>query len=115
MSEAMKPLLPCPFCGSDAREDAHADECYFILHRQLKAGPDADLSLHLEVLAAWNRRNPPLAAINAELAEALTAMEREKSDYMTLNNLGDPAKEHTNKMARAALAKCQPKPQEAKP
>lgn len=42
-----------------------------------------------------------------ELRTALVAMEQEKSDYMTRNNLGDPAKEHTNKMARSALAKCE--------
>lgn len=41
--------------------------------------------------------------VNAALLEALIAMEREKSDYMVRNNLGDPAKEHTNKMARAAI------------
>lgn len=40
-----------------------------------------------------------------ELLEALKLMEAEKSDYMIRNNLGDPSKEHTNKMARAILAK----------
>lgn len=51
-------LLPCPFCGGDARTDAHADDCYFMLHRKLNALPESDLSMHLEVLAAWNRRTP---------------------------------------------------------
>lgn len=51
-------LLPCPFCGGDARHDAHADDCYFMLHRKLNALPESDLSMHLEVLAAWNRRAP---------------------------------------------------------
>lgn len=35
---------------------------------------------------------------------ALQEMEAEKSDYMRINNLGDPANEHTNKLARAAIA-----------
>lgn len=55
-------LLPCPFCGGDARHDAHADDCYFVLHRELNKAPDADLSLHTEVLAAWNRRSPQAVA-----------------------------------------------------
>lgn len=55
-------LLPCPFCGCDARNDAHADDCYFVLHRKLNAQPEADLSMHLEVLAAWNRRAQPAPA-----------------------------------------------------
>jgi hypothetical protein len=55
-------LLPCPFCGGDARNDAHADGCYFVLHRKLNKAPDADLSLHMEVLAAWNRRAPQAVA-----------------------------------------------------
>lgn len=57
MTEPTK-LLPCPFCGGDARTDAHADDCYFMLHRKLNALPESDLSMHLEVLAAWNRRTP---------------------------------------------------------
>ncbi|HGW5815188.1 hypothetical protein [Pseudomonas aeruginosa] len=49
--------------------------------------------------------NTRLIAAAPELLEALIAMEREKSDYMTRNNLGDPAIETTNKLARAAIAK----------
>ena len=55
-------LLPCPFCGGDARHDAHADDCYFILHSKLKHS-GADMSTALEVLAAWNRRVAPAAMI----------------------------------------------------
>ena len=40
-----------------------------------------------------------------ELLAALIAMEAEKSDYMRINSLGDPAVERTNKQARAAIAK----------
>lgn len=40
-----------------------------------------------------------------ELLSALVEMEREKSDYMIRNNLGDPSCETTNKMARAAITK----------
>ncbi|GAD20903.1 hypothetical protein [Acidovorax sp. MR-S7] len=50
-------MLPCPFCGGDARHDAHADDCYFILHRKFK-NSGADMSPAFEVLAAWNRRAP---------------------------------------------------------
>lgn len=42
--------------------------------------------------------------VNAQLLEALKMMEAEKSDYMRRNNLGDPAREHTNQIARAAIA-----------
>ncbi len=49
--------------------------------------------------------NARLIAAAPDLLEALIAMEREKSDYMTRNNLGDPAIETTNKLARAAIAK----------
>ena len=49
-------LLPCPFCGSDARNDAHADDCYFVLHKALNSAPEADISLIPKVLDAWNRR-----------------------------------------------------------
>jgi hypothetical protein len=44
-----------------------------------------------------------LAAFAAE-HEALNEMELEKSNYMEINKLGDPAKEYTNKMARKAIA-----------
>lgn len=46
-----------------------------------------------------------LLAAAPELLEALVLMEKEKSDYMVKNNLGDPSKEYTNKIARAAIAK----------
>ena len=49
--------------------------------------------------------NARLIAAAPELLEALIAMEREKSEYMIRNNLGDPALERTNKLARAAIAK----------
>lgn len=64
MNTTGKHLLPCPFCGGDARADSHADDCYFTLHRALNKAPDGDASLQLEVLEAWNRR----AAIEARAA-----------------------------------------------
>jgi hypothetical protein len=38
------------------------------------------------------------------LREALTAMVDEQVDYMTINKLGDPEKQHNIKLARRALA-----------
>ena len=58
------------------------------------------------------RANARLIAAAPELLEALIAMEREKSDYMRLNHLGDPSNETTNKLARAAIAKAQGAPHE---
>lgn len=76
MSEAIKPtLLPCPFCGGEARDDAHADDCYFVLHRRLNAASNADMSLHLEALDAWNRRSYPLVERVKELEEALQGLD----------------------------------------
>lgn len=46
-----------------------------------------------------------LIAAAPDLLAALIEMEAEKADYMRRNNLGDPATEHTNKLARAAIAK----------
>jgi len=57
MNETQPALLPCPFCGSHALLDAHADDCYFTLHSRLK-GSGGDASLVLEAHAAWNRRTP---------------------------------------------------------
>ena len=57
MNEPQPALLPCPFCGSHALLDAHADDCYFTLHSRLK-GSGGDASLVLEAHAAWNRRTP---------------------------------------------------------
>jgi hypothetical protein len=38
------------------------------------------------------------------LQNALEAMVEEQVDYMTINHLGDPEKQHNIKRARAALA-----------
>lgn len=59
-------LLPCPFCGGDARNGAHADDCYFMLYRKFN-NSGADMSLAFEVLDAWNRRaSLPLPAAGQE-------------------------------------------------
>ena len=57
--------------------------------------------------AYYGDANARLIAAAPDLLEALKIMEAEKSDYMTRNKLGDPAVEHTNRMARAAIAKAE--------
>lgn len=49
--------------------------------------------------------NARLISASPDLYEALAEMVEEKADYMVRNNLGDPEREHTIKLARAALAK----------
>jgi hypothetical protein len=39
------------------------------------------------------------------LLAALKCLEEEMSDYMRINNLGDPGKKHNIRLARAAIAK----------
>ncbi len=74
------------------------------LQQDLQAARKAD--------EAARARKWALHAAAPDLLEALIAMEREKADYMRLNNLGDPSNETTNKMARAAISKAQGAPHE---
>ncbi len=53
---------------------------------------------------AWQARADAAEARVVELAEALEMLVEEKIDYMRLNHLGDPEKQHTIKIARTALA-----------
>lgn len=53
----------------------------------------------------FDEHDARLFAASKDLLLALIAMEQEKSNYMQINNLGDPANETTNKFARAAIAK----------
>ncbi len=71
-------LKNCPFCGGDARHDAHADDCYFILHRKFK-NSGADMSPAFEVLAAWNRRAPqPTQAQAGAVPQRFTKAQQER-------------------------------------
>lgn len=75
-------LLPCPFCGSDARNDAHADDCYFTLYKGLQNAPEADLSMVPDVLSAWNRRaaieaNTPAVPDVQDVANLLSRFEHQ--------------------------------------
>ena len=45
------------------------------------------------------------ASVHDELVNALEMMVEAECDYMRINNLGDPEKQHNVKVARAALAK----------
>ena len=49
-----------------------------------------------------------LVKVNEGLVGALDQLIEEKADYMRLNNLGDPEKQHTIKVGRAELAKAAP-------
>ena len=83
---------------------------------RLWIGLDAWYPVHKQkrgrVALVKSQKDATLFAASADLLEALIAMEREKSDYMRLNHLGDPSNETTNKMARAAIAKAQGAPHE---
>jgi len=86
--------------------------------------PDAELSA-VEIANGWrdatyivergykdysfkpDREKRLMSAVMLELLEALKLMEAEKSDYMRINKLGNPAREHTNKLARKAIAKAE--------
>jgi hypothetical protein len=68
-------------------------------------GPRQDVACTYGWESTPREANARLIAAAPDLLEALIEMAREKADYMTRNNLGDPAKEHTNKMAAAAIAK----------
>ena len=82
-------MLPCPFCGGDARHDAHADDCYFILHSKLK-NSSADMSPAFEVLAAWNRRapQPTQAQAGAVPLTPFIPAQRERLFYNRPENVG---------------------------
>ena len=54
---------------------------------------------------AKERARLNLIAAAPEMAEALEAMVDEACDYMQINKLGDPEKQHNIRRARAALAK----------
>lgn len=49
--------------------------------------------------------NAHLISAAPDLLAALEIMEKEKTDYMLLNNLGNPAEESANIVARAAINK----------
>jgi hypothetical protein len=51
--------------------------------------------------------NARLIAAAPALLEALQAMVDEQVEYMTINHLGDPEKQHNIKRARAAIALAQ--------
>jgi len=69
-------------------------------------------ALHNRLSSAWDvltgrayaGYSVPDDMIEVRLRTALQMMVDEKVDYMTINHLGDPEKQHTIKFARAALA-----------
>lgn len=78
-------LAPCPFCGSHALLDAHADDCYFTLHSRLKKS-GGDESLVLAVHTAWNRRTP--APVGVETITPFISAQRERLFYNRPENIG---------------------------
>lgn len=48
-----------------------------------------------------------LAEAAPDLLLALKCLEQEISDYMRINKLGDPAKKHNIRLARAAIAQAE--------
>lgn len=83
-------MLPCPFCGGDARHDAHADDCYFILHRKFN-NSGADMSLAFEVLDAWNRRAPQPVVREPLTREQALEIVNKKTDVMMAIRLTEAA------------------------
>jgi hypothetical protein len=75
------------------------------IHRIVRDEVGRILAVRHRVQKDENEALMNLFAAAPELYHALLEMEREKSDYMIRNKLGDPANETTNKLARAALAK----------
>ena len=63
-----------------------------------------DARRSMEAFALMREQLKRERAIKADLLAALIAMEAEKSDYMRINKLGDPAHQHTNKQASAVIA-----------
>ena len=51
--------------------------------------------------------NAALIAAAPDLLLALKCMEEEISDYMRINNLGDPGEKHNIRIARAAIARAE--------
>jgi len=108
-------LLPCPFCGGDARHDAHADDCYFILHRKFK-NSGADMSPAFEVLAAWNRRVAPAAMIGEPvfafrrkgLDDFYTCTEERYAELSAKPNLFETRIFYTTPPTQAQPVACEP-------
>lgn len=58
-----------------------------------------------DLFAAEKSRADKAEALLAEAVEIINALVDEDCDYMRINNLGDPEKQHNIKRARATLAK----------
>lgn len=60
---------------------------------------------NVHVASALGAGNARLIVAAPELFEVLKAFVAQEVDYMTINNLGDPEKQHNVKWARAVFAK----------
>lgn len=115
-------LLPCPFCGGEAEridmndlpeDDPNVGGSCICCNRCGASSP-VHFDRKENLCSSWNDRagTPPGGAATSDaqadkierLREALQALVDEYVDYQTINNLGDPEKQHNIRLARAALA-----------
>ena len=64
----------------------------------------SDFRIAIQYITEASETISSLEAENARLREALEYLVEEKVDYMNINKLGDPEKQHSVKLARAALS-----------
>lgn len=68
----------------------------------LRGDPFKHPQSHLQIVPEADAR---LIAAAPELLDLVNAFVQQEVEYMTINNLGDPEKQHNVKWARAVLAK----------
>jgi len=92
--------------GAKAIENLDEAEMVEAMAQAIYDDPDEEIDCDKLATVAFAAIQPHIArfaAENTRLREALEMVVAEKVDYMTINNLGDPEKQHTIMLARAAL------------
>src|SRR5690606_38110861 len=93
--------LPCPWCGgAETGITYNTVECSTCGAEgpPVMDGDDERMPTNAEVIAAWNRRTPPVAAVNAELLDSLHGL---------LNVLPSATTHPAIKAARVAIARAE--------